>query len=350
MEGVEGSPVAISGSANAPATWTVDKAGCTIADPAALVTTVTCVDEVAATLTLTADDGANPAVTDTAALTVRNAAPTVTITAPTGGAQVTKGQPLEVKATVADAGIEDVIACSVDWADQSAGSTGCTASHTFTAAGTYAVTVTARDGDGGEGRATVSVKVVDPAPAPGVAVPGLLRPGAERPGRQRDRRGLDSAAVVLARRQPRDGDLRRRVPEVGSAPLRGWRDGRHAATPTTGKLTYDAKSGRYTYAWTTDKAWEGTCRTVTVKFTDGTEKTAELSFPGPTGGDCDHHHHHHGDHPGHHDHGHHHGHCHGHGHDHHDDHDPGHHGHDHDSHGHCLAPKPTPAPGKGKGH
>jgi hypothetical protein len=43
-------------------------------------------------------------------------------------------------------------------------------------------------------------------------------------------------------------------------------------------LSYDAASGQYTYVWKTDKAWAGTCRTLTVKLADGTEKTAQFSF------------------------------------------------------------------------
>ena len=117
VTGTEGSPVAIVGQASAPATWTVDAAGCTVADPAALSTTVTCVDEATATLTLTADDGANPAVSDTAVLTVGNVAPTVTVTAPSAGTTVQTGQPVTVAATVTDPGTQDVLACSVAWGD-----------------------------------------------------------------------------------------------------------------------------------------------------------------------------------------------------------------------------------------
>ncbi len=113
VAGIEGSPVAIVGQASAPATWAVDAAGCTVADPAALSTTVTCVDEATATLTLTADDGANPAVSDTAELTVGNAAPTVTVTSPSAGTTVQTGQPVTVAATVTDPGTQDVLGCSV---------------------------------------------------------------------------------------------------------------------------------------------------------------------------------------------------------------------------------------------
>ena len=48
--------------------------------------------------------------------------------------------------------------------------------------------------------------------------------------------------------------------------------------PTTGSLTYSAKTRLYTYGWTTDKAWVGACRQLIVKFADGTERRANFQF------------------------------------------------------------------------
>jgi hypothetical protein len=45
-----------------------------------------------------------------------------------------------------------------------------------------------------------------------------------------------------------------------------------------GSLTYDPLTDVYTYAWKTDKAWAGTCRTLVVKLTDGIERTANFQF------------------------------------------------------------------------
>jgi hypothetical protein len=49
-------------------------------------------------------------------------------------------------------------------------------------------------------------------------------------------------------------------------------------TAGTSSLAYDAVSDQYTYVWKTDKAWANTCRTLTVKFTDGTLQQANFKF------------------------------------------------------------------------
>ncbi|MGI5157317.1 PxKF domain-containing protein [Microbispora sp. CA-102843] len=49
-------------------------------------------------------------------------------------------------------------------------------------------------------------------------------------------------------------------------------------TASTSGLTYDAGSGQYTYVWKTDKAWAGTCRTLHLRLSDGTDHTAKFQF------------------------------------------------------------------------
>jgi hypothetical protein len=49
-------------------------------------------------------------------------------------------------------------------------------------------------------------------------------------------------------------------------------------TVSTSGLTFDATSGRYQYNWKTDKGWAGQCRTLTLNFSNGTNKTAEFKF------------------------------------------------------------------------
>ena len=51
-----------------------------------------------------------------------------------------------------------------------------------------------------------------------------------------------------------------------------------ANTPGKGELSYDAKSGQYTYVMKTEKAWANTCRTLTVMLTDGTSHSADFRF------------------------------------------------------------------------
>lgn len=162
--GDEGSAVAISGTASdingdsLTHTWSVAPvsgvdagASCTIADPSALSTTVTCTDDGVRELTLTTDDGFNPPVTDTASLTIGNLAPSIgsmtTTTDPT-----VVGTPVLMQATYGDPGSNDTHTASVDWGDGTtttppAAAGTVTASHAYTSAGVYTVCLTVTDDD-----------------------------------------------------------------------------------------------------------------------------------------------------------------------------------------------------------
>jgi hypothetical protein len=50
------------------------------------------------------------------------------------------------------------------------------------------------------------------------------------------------------------------------------------AVAGTSSLAYDVVSNQYTYVWKTDKAWANTCRTLAIKFTDGTVHQANFKF------------------------------------------------------------------------
>jgi hypothetical protein len=51
-----------------------------------------------------------------------------------------------------------------------------------------------------------------------------------------------------------------------------------SAQPTAGKLSYNAKTDRYTYSWATSKTWVGTCRLLVVTLGDGTSHSANFTF------------------------------------------------------------------------
>jgi hypothetical protein len=43
-------------------------------------------------------------------------------------------------------------------------------------------------------------------------------------------------------------------------------------------LVYDATKNQYVYLFKTSKSWAGTCRQLTLLFTDGTTRTADFQF------------------------------------------------------------------------
>lgn len=178
---VEGSAVTITGAATdadgdaLTTTWSITQDGttepgamCTVANTAALTTTVTCNDNATFTATLGADDGTT-VVQSTAVLTTSNVAPTVSIAAPATGATAAVGSTVSLSAPVADAGSNDTLTCTVSWGDGTVNSTGvitggsCTSAHVFTAAANRTITVTVVDDDGGS-RSTSRVVTVVAAP------------------------------------------------------------------------------------------------------------------------------------------------------------------------------------------
>ena len=113
------------------------------------------------TATLTAQDNFGDVGTSSVVVTVNDVAPSVTLTAPTSG----------------EAGVSESFSASatdISPADQAAGftyswdfgdggtATGASPSHTFAAAGTYTVTVTATDEYGKSGSASETVAIVGP--------------------------------------------------------------------------------------------------------------------------------------------------------------------------------------------
>lgn len=149
--GTEGDAIALHGTHSGAGTpqWTAERgAPCTIADPGAARTTVTCTDNGTFTLTLTSGRS-----TDTAVVTVGNAAPALTsVTGPRAPLPV--GRRTTVAVSFTDPGTADTHTCTVDWKDgtkPAAGkviSSGCLAEHTYTSAGIRRPVVTVTDDDG----------------------------------------------------------------------------------------------------------------------------------------------------------------------------------------------------------
>jgi len=275
LNGTEGAPVALHGTVTGTGgatLWTVDAAGCTIADAAALDTTVTCVDEAAATLTLAAGS-----ISDSAALAVGNVAPSVVVSAPAPGTGAMAGDPVTLVADVADPGTSDVLSCVVGWGDGTPVAP-CDIAHTYAAAGTFAVTVTVTDGDGGSTTAGTSVVVT--APAPGWVFDGFYQPVDNLPTVN-----VVKAGSTVPLKFGLGGDHGLDIFEPGyPASASRTCDGaasdvlEETSTPGAATLTYDPTTGRYHYNWKTQRTWAGTCRVLVLRFADGTEVTAEFRF------------------------------------------------------------------------
>jgi TolB protein len=165
-QGVEGSAISLDGTVTDPdpgdtptTQWTyaavsgVDAgAVCAFASAASVDTTITCTDDGLYAVTLTANDGTNPAVSDSAELTASNANPVV------GAVNVTATNAcaVGVSASFTDAGSNDTHDASIAWGDTGVDSTTgvtspVTGSHTYTSAGTFTVTVEVTDDDAAMG-------------------------------------------------------------------------------------------------------------------------------------------------------------------------------------------------------
>jgi hypothetical protein len=97
--------------------------------------------------------------------------------------------------------------------------------------------------------------------------------GAGRPGLN-DLRAGDSAPLKFSLGADYGLDVvtdatQRQVACDSGAPL-------GAATPAGGSLTYNAQLARYLYAWSSQKASAGTCRSVTLTLRDGTQHEADF--------------------------------------------------------------------------
>ena len=278
----EGGNVAISGTASAPATWSVTGGGCTVAAPGSLTTTLSCATSGDAELTLTADDGVNEPASATVGVTVRNVAPTVRITAPAPGTVVPLGQAVRLTAVATDPGA-DPVTCTVVWGDGTAAQSlpGCaSADHTYAGPGSFTATVSAADGQGGQATADVAVTVQGStapafpfdgfyAPVDNPAVVNVVKAGSTVPVKFSlgGNRGLDIFADGFPASSPH---------ACGTSGVSDELE--QTASPGASELTYDAGSQRYHFNWQTKKQWSGTCRTLVVTLVDGRTRTAEFRF------------------------------------------------------------------------
>ncbi|KMS66184.1 hypothetical protein ACM01_46260 [Streptomyces viridochromogenes] len=179
VSGNEGSEVRLDGAASddsgRPATeWSytvgddVDAGTtCAFTDKTSVDTAFTCTDDGTFTVTLTADDGVNRPVSDSARVTVRNVAPALTLKGPENWSVHRVGGEVGVRATFTDPGSNDTHTCKVTWDDGQVSTFDakdgvCDAGHGFGRAGMNTIKVAVADDDGGSDAEETMVVVYDP--------------------------------------------------------------------------------------------------------------------------------------------------------------------------------------------
>jgi hypothetical protein len=191
--GDEGAAIILGGSASdlegPPTThWSytpgpdVDQgATCAFSDSGAAVSTFTCTDDGTFTVTLTADDGVNAPVSDSATVHVHNVAPAIALGVPSVTAALTQavapgpdpwslyraGTAVPLRAPYTDPGTNDTQTCQISWDDgttESVAASGglCSRDHVYAHAGMYTIKTTVSDDDGGADSSTTMVVVYDP--------------------------------------------------------------------------------------------------------------------------------------------------------------------------------------------
>ena len=163
--------IALTGTVTDPdssptTTWTVDSPNCSFDDPSSLTPIINCSVAGIYSATLTADDGVNTPVSDSAVVTVTPIPPGLTVKAGpdvsgnTGAAITLKGKITDPGKTPTSLWISDSPSCSFGDA------TLVVTSITCTTAGVFTATLTGHDGVNPDANSTALVEVIQPNVAP----------------------------------------------------------------------------------------------------------------------------------------------------------------------------------------
>lgn len=179
--GDEGDAITLRGSAldfesQAQVSWTyraltsVDPGtSCSFNDGDTTSPRFSCNDDGTFEVTLSANDGVNPAVSDSAIVQVRNVAPSLTSISSLSAWQLFRARTaVNFEAPIADPGANDSHTCAVTWDDQTtstfaANAGRCQITHNFTHAGMYTLSASVTDDDGASSDSrSVMIVVYDP--------------------------------------------------------------------------------------------------------------------------------------------------------------------------------------------
>lgn len=221
--------------------------------------------------TVTATDNAgNTASTTVTYTVVDKTAPTIAITAPTDNQSIAQGTPTTAAYSCQDeTGGSGVALCN--------GSVPSGQPIDTATAGTKTFTVTATDVAGNTRTLTHTYIVTGPT----FAFTGFFQPVDNQPtlntvnaGRAipvkfglGGNQGLD----VIAAGYPT-------VTQINCATGVASDEIEQTSTAGSSSLSYDTASGQYTYTWKTTATWANSCRRLTLRFTDGTQRAADFKF------------------------------------------------------------------------
>lgn len=186
--GSEGSAIAMSGAtASDPDmsdtliySWSVDSALCSFGDAGVLNPNLTCSDNGNYTVTLSVDDGVNPAVSSDATVTVSNVAPTIGAIS-VDLVLIPVNTLINTSASFTDPGANDTHTAAWDWGDtstlistvtQGTGSGLVNDSHSYSEPGVYTVMLTITDDDSADSNVSEYKYVVVYDPSAGFVTGG----------------------------------------------------------------------------------------------------------------------------------------------------------------------------------
>jgi hypothetical protein len=227
----------------------------------------------------TTDPGGLSAVASVT-VTVNNVNPTVAapVVAPEPSLL---GATATASATFSDAHTDAPYTCTVDYGDGSGAVAGsvsgnsCTGpAHTYTAVGTFTVTVRVTDKDSGTGVNSSSHSVIYVfsgffQPVDNLPVVNQANAGAAIP--VKFSLGGNQGLNIFAAGYPKS--------ELIACDSTAAVDGiEETVSAGNSSVSYDPITGWYTYIWKTEKPWAGTCRQLVVKLTDGTIHRANFKF------------------------------------------------------------------------
>jgi plastocyanin len=203
------------------------------------------------TFTVEAFDAAlNHSTTTVTYRVVDRTPPRITIVSPAEGAQYTVGDPITPSYSCQDDGDGSRVSC--------------TATPVDTSPGTHRFTVSSVDSAGNASSASTTYAVRYP-------FDGFSSPLVAEPASTTFRAG-DTVPAKFSLRGNRGPNV------LARAAWRPCSAGTTDSSPASGSFGYSAGPDRYTFQWSTDKSWSGSCKELLLTLQDGSTHAAYVGF------------------------------------------------------------------------